>query len=123
MYVFKSLPFAAAGEGLFALFTVAGLLCCGGCLGATPSGEGKLAKHAASRSEHLSASLCASFYLQERGQRLPTDPALRYQKCNSKEYSHHGNVSDTGVHGPVKNRSSFREARARHEQRKADALS
>ncbi|CDI82662.1 subtilase family serine protease, putative [Eimeria praecox] len=35
----------------------------------------------ARRREHLRASLCASFYLQERGQRLPRNPEVRRERC------------------------------------------
>lgn len=62
------------------------------------------------RREHLRTSLCASFYLQERRQRLPQDPEQRRKRCGSGAYKHHGKEDDTATYGPLKTRSNFREA-------------
>lgn len=80
-------------------------------LEAVPRDGGHL-KSEIQRREHLRASLCASFYLQERGQRLPQNPEVRKERCGPTAPKRHASAEEVTVYGPIITRSTFREARS-----------
>lgn len=76
----------------------------------TAQQNGRHPNDLAQRREHLRASLCASFYLQERGQRLPKNPEFRRELCGTSTSEPHGGAKGAILFGSM-NRETFREAR------------